>query len=158
MASWAAAFIADRYPDLVAGDDYGFFPFPTVDAAFAGAVTIGADVVVMLHDTPAARSFVSYLAGAESQRTWIELGGFTSVNRSVDLDAYTDPVARAVADHLEGASVVRYGAGDLMPSELQQAWWAAMRDLVQAPTGTTAGSPATSPGPTRASGSRSTAS
>jgi alpha-glucoside transport system substrate-binding protein len=134
MASFAQAFIAAKYPQLVAGDDYGFFPFPSIDPAHGATVTIGADVVVMLHDTPAARSFMTYLAGAESQRAWIELGGFTSVNRSVSADAYKDPVAREVADQLASADVIRFSAGDLMPAAVQQAWWKGMLQLVADPT------------------------
>ena len=67
---------------------------------YRGAVTVGADIPVMVSDTPAARSFMTYLAGAQAQEAWIKLGGFTSVNRSVSADAYLDPVARAVAEEL----------------------------------------------------------
>jgi len=100
LASFAQGFIAAKYPTLNAGRDYGFFTFPTIDPRYSGAVTIGADVLVMVHDTPAARSFMTYLAGARAQEAWIKLGGFTSVNRSVSPDAYPDPVARAVAEDL----------------------------------------------------------
>lgn len=134
MASFAQAFIASEYPNLSAGDDYGFFHFPTIDAAMAGSVTIGADIVVMLHDTPAARSFMAYLAGAESQQAWIELGGFTSVNRSVAPSAYADPVAQKAAAELTDATIVRYSAGDAMPAAVQQAWWRGMVALVKDPT------------------------
>lgn len=134
LSSFAQAFIAGRYPDLVPGDDYDTFPFPTIDPANAGSLTIGADVVVMLNDTPAARSFMSYLAGPDSQQAWIELGGFTSVNLSVPIDAYADPVAKATAEQLAAATVVRFGAGDTMPSAVQQAWWKAMVELVKDPT------------------------
>ena len=133
MASFAQAFIASEYPDLVPGDDYDVFAFPSVDPDHAGAVTIGGDIVVMLTDTPAARSFMTYLAGAESQQTWVDLGGFTSVNRSVSRDAYADTVARHVADHLTSAEVIRFSAGDTMPSSVQQAWWAAMLELLDDP-------------------------
>jgi alpha-glucoside transport system substrate-binding protein len=108
MASFAQAFIAGKYPQLAAGDDYGFFPFPNIDPDHAGSVTIGADVV--------------------------ELGGFTSVNRSIPADAYPDAVARAIADQLASAEVVRFGAGDLMPAAVQQAWWKGMLQLVADPT------------------------
>ena len=97
LASFAQAFIASKYPNLKPGDDYNFFTFPTINPKYAGAVTIGADVVVMVNDTPAARSFMTYLAGARAQEAWMKLGGFTSVNRSVSPDTYPDPVARAVA-------------------------------------------------------------
>ncbi len=133
LASFAQAFIASKYPDLSPGDDYNFFTFPTIDPKYAGAVTVGADVVVMVNDTPAARSFMTYLAGAQAQENWIKLGGFTSVNRSVPPDTYPDPVARAVAKELTEARISRFGAGDMMPASLQRAWWKDMVELVKDP-------------------------
>lgn len=135
MASFAQAFIAAQYPDLTAGEGYDAFPFPAVDPSLAGSVMVGADVVVMMHDTPAARAFMAYLAGAKAQEAWIGLGGFTSVNRSVPLDTYADPVSRRIAEQLADASVVRFGAGDLMPADVQRAWWDAMVQLVADPSG-----------------------
>jgi alpha-glucoside transport system substrate-binding protein len=88
----------------------------------------------MVTDTPAARSFMAYLAGARAQEAWIELGGFTSVNRSVPADTYLDPVARRVAKELTEARVTRFSAGDMMPASLQRAWWGAMLDLVKDPS------------------------
>jgi alpha-glucoside transport system substrate-binding protein len=133
LASFAQAFIAEKYPQLRPGQDYRFFPFPTIDPRFRGAITIGADVIVLLRDTPAAREFLTYFAGAPAQQEWIELGGFTSVNRSVAPGSYADPVARAVAEHLTTATVTRFSAGDMMPAALQHAWWRAMVDLVKDP-------------------------
>jgi alpha-glucoside transport system substrate-binding protein len=134
LASFAQAFIASTYPNLNAGADYNFFKFPTINPQYSGAMTIGADVVVMVHDTPAARSFMTYLAGAGAQEAWIKLGGFTSVNRSVSSDTYPDPVARAVATELTDATAVRFAAGDMMPTSLQRAWWAGMLELVTDPS------------------------
>jgi alpha-glucoside transport system substrate-binding protein len=133
LASFAQGFIASRYPDLKPGDDYDFFTFPTIDFKYEGAVTVGADVVVMVNDTPAARSFMTYLAGAQAQEAWIRLGGFTSVNRSVSPDAYLDPVAREAARELTKARISRFGAGDMMPASLQTAWWKGMLELVKDP-------------------------
>jgi len=133
FASFAQAFIADNFPDLEPGTDYDVFPFPTIDPQHQGAVTVGADVPVMVRDTPAARAFMAYLAGASAQEAWIRLGGFTSVNRSVSADTYPDPVARRVAEELAGATIVRFSAGDMMPPTLQRAWWEAMLELVQDP-------------------------
>lgn len=134
LASFAQAFIAQKYPALRPGTDYSYFPFPTIDTRYNAAVTVGADILVMTHDTPAARSFLAYLAAAPAQQTWIKLGGFTSVNRAVAPSAYADPVARAVAAHLAGASIVRFSAGDMMPADLQRSWWADMLQLVKDPT------------------------
>jgi alpha-glucoside transport system substrate-binding protein len=134
LASFAQGFIASKYPDLKAGEDYNFFPFPTINPKYTGAVTIGADVPVMVNDTPAARSLMTYLAGAPAQETWINLGGFTSVNRSVSPDTYPDPVARAVAKGLTEARISRFGAGDMMPAALQKAWWKDTLELVKDPS------------------------
>ena len=135
LASFAQAFIAANYPDLEPGTDYDVFSFPAINPEFEGAVTVGADVPVMVSDTPAARSFMTYLASARAQETWIKLGGFTSVNRSVSTDTYVDRVARTVAEELTEAKVSRFSAGDMMPASLQRAWWGAMVDLVQDPSG-----------------------
>ena len=133
LSSIAQGFIAAQYPDLKPGPDYNFFPFPTINPQYSGAITVGADVVVMVRDTPAARSFMSYLAGAPAQEAWIKLGGFTSVNRSVPSTTYLDSVGRAVAAQFTQAKIVRVDAGDMMPAAVQTAWWAAMLQLVKDP-------------------------
>jgi alpha-glucoside transport system substrate-binding protein len=134
LASFAQAFIAASHPDLEPGTDYDVFKFPTLDPEYEGSVTVGADVPVMVSDTPAARSFMTYLASARAQEAWIKLGGFTSVNRSVPADTYLDPVAQTVANELSDAEVSRFSAGDMMPASLQRAWWEAMLDLVKDPS------------------------
>ncbi|MGW6132230.1 ABC transporter substrate-binding protein [Cellulomonas sp. NPDC055163] len=134
LASFAQGFIASAHPDLEPGEDYDVFAFPPVDPDLAGATTVGGDVVVLLDDTRAARSFVTFLAGADAQRAWVELGGYTSANRQVPPQAYRDPVARRIAADLAGAELVRFGAGDLMPAPVQRAWWAGMVTLVEDPT------------------------
>jgi alpha-glucoside transport system substrate-binding protein len=50
------------------------------------------------------------------------------------MDTYVDPVARTVAEELIEAKVSRFSAGDMMPTSLQRAWWAAMLELVQDPS------------------------
>jgi alpha-glucoside transport system substrate-binding protein len=134
LPSFTQAFIAASHPDLEPGTDYDVFKFPTIDPHYQGAVTIGADVPVMVSDTAAARAFMLYLASARAQEAWIKLGGFTSVNRSVSMDSYLDPVARTVAEELTTAEVSRFSAGDMMPASLQRAWWGAMLDLVKDPS------------------------
>jgi alpha-glucoside transport system substrate-binding protein len=133
FASFAGAFIAAGHPDLAAGTDYDVFRFPAVELANAGAVTVGADIPVLVTDTPTARSFLAFLASARAHEAWIRLGGFTSVNRGGSLDAYRDPVARTIAEGLVGARISRFSAGDLLPAGLQREWWAAMVELVEDP-------------------------
>ena len=133
LASFAQAFIAANHPALEPGPDYDVFPFPAINPDDPVAVTVGADVPVMVSDTAAGRAFMTYLESAPAQEAWIKLGGFTSVNRSVPLDAYQDPVARKIAAELSRAEVTRFSAGDMMPTSLQRTWWAAMLDLVRDP-------------------------
>lgn len=133
LSSFAQAFIAQQYPTLRPGPDYDFFPFPAIDPRYRGSVMVGADIVVMTHDTPAARSLLRYLAGPAAQERWIHLGGFTSVSTRVPLTTYPDPVARQVAQQLTAARTVRFSAGDSLPADVQRAWWQAMLELVRDP-------------------------
>jgi len=38
-----------------------------------------------------------------------------------------------VAEELTAADVTRFSAGDMMPADLERAWWAALVELVQDP-------------------------
>ncbi len=133
LGSFTQGFIAEQFPDLVAGEDYAFFPFPTIDTQYAGAVTGGADVVVVFNDNMTTRSFIEYLATAEAQQIWVELGGFTAANNQVSLDAYPDPLARLAAEQLTGATVFRFDADDSMPSAVQKAFWEGTLEYLQYP-------------------------
>jgi len=124
-------FITSQFSDAEAGTDYDFFPFPTINQEYEGAVTGGADLVVVFNDTPTVRSFVNYLATAEAQQIWVERGGFTSVNTEVPLDAYPGEIARASAEQLLNASLFRFGAGDSMPAAVQTTWWSGIQQYLQ---------------------------
>jgi alpha-glucoside transport system substrate-binding protein len=134
LGDFTAGFISTQFPDLVAGQDYAFFPFPTIAEQYSGGVTGGADLVVAFKDTPTVRSFIQYLATADAQTIWVERGGFTSVNNKVSLDAYPDALTRAAAQQLSGATLFRFGAGDAMPSAVQTAWWAGVLSYLQNPS------------------------
>ncbi|MFC2044136.1 ABC transporter substrate-binding protein, partial [Chloroflexota bacterium] len=123
LGAFTEGFISEQFPNLMAGDDYAFFPFPTIDTRYAGAVTGGANVVVTFRDTPAVRSLLEYLASADAQQIWVERGGFTAVNNRVNLSAYPTVMARLAAEQLTGATVFRFDADDSMPSAVQKAFW-----------------------------------
>lgn len=126
LGDFTEGFITKQFPQLKPGADFNFFPFPTVNTQFQGAVTGGADVVVAMRDTTAVRQLVQYLATAAAQEIWVKRGGFTAVNKSVDLNAYPNPVSKASAQMLTSATTFRFGAGDLMPPAVQQEWWKGM--------------------------------
>jgi len=134
LGAFTQGFISEQFPELVAGEDYAFFPFPTIDPRYAGSVTGGANVVVLFNNNPTTRSFVGYLASAEAQQIWVERGGFTSVNNQVSLDAYTNPLARLAAEQLTGATVFRFDADDNMPSAVQKAFWKGTLAYLQDPS------------------------
>ncbi len=123
LGDFTTGFIMGQFPKAKPGTDFDFFPFPTINTQYQGAVTVGADVVVAMKDTGAVRKLITYLATADAQTIWVKRGGFTSPNKSVDLTAYPNPVAQASAKMLTGATTFRFGAGDLMPPAVQQAFW-----------------------------------
>lgn len=134
LGDFTAGFIATQFPNLVAGQDYSFFPFPTIAAQYSGGVTGGADLVAAFRDNPTIRSFVQYLSTAQAQEIWVKRGGFTSVNNKVSLDAYPDVLTRDAAKQLTQATLFRFGAGDSMPSAVQTAWWQGVLAYLQNPS------------------------
>jgi alpha-glucoside transport system substrate-binding protein len=73
---------------------------------------------------------VKYLATADAQTIWVKRGGFTSANKSVALSAYPNAVAAAAAQQLTSATTFRFGAGDIMPPQVQQQWWKGMLTFI----------------------------
>ena len=134
LGSFTQGFISDQFPDLTAGEDYSFFSFPTINDAYAGAVTGGADVVVMLNDNATSRSLMNYLASAEPQNIWAGLGGFTAVNNQVSASTYPDELAGKTAEQLSGASIYRFDADDSMPSAVQSAFWTGILNYLGDPS------------------------
>lgn len=162
QGAFAQGFIEAQFDNLEPVSDYDFFDFPAIAggagtettggagtettggagaettggaAADVGAspATVGGDTVVVFNDTPTSRSFVRYLAQGGSWRPWVEAGGFTTPNKSVALESYPDPLAQKAARQLTEADPVRFDADDLMPAEVQQAFWRGILEYVQDP-------------------------
>jgi alpha-glucoside transport system substrate-binding protein len=100
----------------------------------ATAITTGADLIVAFKDNATVRSFISYMATPQAQTIWVKRGGFTSVNKQVNLSDYPDPIARQSAQLLVNAPLSRFGAGDSMPPAVQTAWWAATLQYLSNPS------------------------
>lgn len=133
LGDFTAGFISSKFTSAVAGTDYNFFPFPTINTAYAGGVTGGANVVVAMRNTTAVQKLISYMETAKAQEIWVKRGGFTSPNKSVTLDSYPDAVTKASAQMLTNATIFRFGADDLMPSALETAFWKATLTYIQTP-------------------------
>jgi alpha-glucoside transport system substrate-binding protein len=131
-----ASFITDFFANEAGAtpEQYDFFPFPDINASFAGSVTGGGDLVGMFNDTPQARSLIQWLLTPEAQQIWVERGGFISANKNVPLEAYPDEASRQSAEILANAQTFRFDGSDRMPSEMNKAFFSAMVELAQNPT------------------------
>jgi alpha-glucoside transport system substrate-binding protein len=96
-------------------EGFNVFDFPSVNDS-APSVVGGGDLVTMFRDSPAAQAFVNYLATAEAAEIWAERGGFSSLNRNVDVSIYPDAITQATAGALAEAETFRFDLSDLQPA------------------------------------------
>jgi alpha-glucoside transport system substrate-binding protein len=114
----------------VAGTDFKFFPLPDVDPQYAGAHVGAGDAFSMLKDTTQARALIKYLTTPEAQAIWVQRGGKLSPNKSFDPALYPDDITRQVAQVMTTAKIFDFDAGDLMPTAMFNAYWAAVLKFV----------------------------
>jgi hypothetical protein len=132
-----ASFDPPNFPyGAAVGTDVDWFPVPSDGA---GEVVLGAgEYAVAFADRPEVREVIRAFTGT----TWgQQLAGqgvwYFPPNRAFPLDAYADIGARAVAQQLYAALETdgfRYDGSDLMPPDVQAAFYAGMIDfLVEGP-------------------------
>lgn len=131
LGSFTQGFIAAQFPDLEAGTNYDFFKF--VEITEPGTATGGGDIMVMLNDTPSARSLMEYLADGGNWESWAQAGGFATPNTGLDASVYPDELARKAAEQLTDSETFRFDADDLMPAEVQNAYFAGILEYLQNP-------------------------
>jgi alpha-glucoside transport system substrate-binding protein len=127
LGGFAAGFIADQFPDAVAGEDFDFFPFP------GGGVAGGANLVYAFNDDETTRSLMQYLASAPAQQIWVNLGGFNSVHRRISFGRYPDPVSRNLAESLLKTQAFRFDLDDTIGGGFQQAFWVGATEYLSNP-------------------------
>jgi alpha-glucoside transport system substrate-binding protein len=115
LGSFNSGFITDTSlgfpPGLKPGTDFDFFPFP------GGGATGDANVMMLFNSDPATCSFAEWMAGPQSQEVWVKRGGFTSLNKKLDLSAYPTDLDRRIAQQLtDPGTTFRFDADDAMPS------------------------------------------
>lgn len=113
----------------VADRDYDFFPFPDISPDHHGAVVGAGDLFGLFTDSRPARELIAYLVSPEAQALWVADGGTLSVHRRVSV--YPDVVAARAAAMLAQAAVFRFDASDLMPEELNAAFWQGVLDYTE---------------------------
>lgn len=132
QGSFITSFLDAYTPKPTAGTDYAVFPLPDVNTANAGAHVVAGDAFVMTKDTPQARALLKYLATADAQDIWVKRGGGKiAINKQVSLDDYPDAISKSLAQTVVSTKIARYDAGDLMPSDMQAAYWSAVLQFVQ---------------------------
>lgn len=123
--------------DSKAGEDFDFFPFPSIDGSDPSVVGSG-DVAVLFSDSEAAKELMKFLATPEAAEVWAERGGFSSPNKKVDLEAYPDDIARRAAQQLVQADTFRFDLSDQVPAALGAAKgagiWGRLQDWMSKPT------------------------
>lgn len=132
QASFITSFITEDNPDLVAGEDYNFFPFPSIDAEYGTPVLGAADMISMLNDTPEARAFMNYLSSPGAQMIWIgAIGSKLGINKRISANVYPNDLSRDMAKALQNASVFRFDGSDTMPKAIGSgAFWQGVLDYV----------------------------
>jgi ABC-type glycerol-3-phosphate transport system substrate-binding protein len=115
---------------------FNVFDFPSIDGS-QPTVVGGGDTVVMFKDSPAARALVEYLATPEAAEIRAKGGGYSSANKNVSDDAYTDPLLRQTATAITDADVFRYDLSDLQPAKfgatVGQGLWKQFQDFLRNP-------------------------
>lgn len=118
QASFITSFIKDNNPNLEAGKDYDFFPFPSIDQENGTPMLGAADMLGMMNDTPATRKYMRYLASDEAQEIWIKELGKIGTNKNIDPEVYPNDLTRKMAEKLRNAETFRFDGSDSMPSSI----------------------------------------
>lgn len=131
QATFIKGFFLEHFPDLVAGVDFDFFPFPPIKAEYGTPALGAADMLAMFNDTPEARAFMEYIASAPAQEIWVGELGKLAPNQKVDPSVYPDDITRKAAEFLGEASVFRFDGSDLMPAAVGSgSFWTGIMDYV----------------------------
>lgn len=119
QASFITTF--SQFKSHTSGKDYNFFPFPDIDAQYAGAVEGAGDLFGMFHATPAAKSLMKYLVTAPAQDIWVKIGGALSANKGAS--DYPDDISKRSAQILANAKTFVFDASDSMPTAMNDQFW-----------------------------------
>jgi len=127
QATFVPAMFVQSNPDLVAGENFNFFPHPKFNDEFAGNVEGFFDSFVMYNDTPQARALMQYMVTDEAQQIWVDEGGTLAASKNVT--TYPDVLGENAAAILQEADNILLTAGDYMPADMQRAFWKSLLDF-----------------------------
>src|SRR5574337_480444 len=75
LGDFAEGFITAQFPSRTPGTDFNFFPWPTLNPSYAGAVTGTADIYMAMKDNNGTRQYMQFLTTAAAQEIWVKKGG-----------------------------------------------------------------------------------
>lgn len=131
QASFAEGFIHTQFPGQAPGVDYAVFPFPNMELAVQNAILGVVDSASIWTDSPGAQALLNYLITKDAADILVANGGL-SPNRKVNFGLYGNSNRRQAAQWLVNAGTFRYDLSDLMPAELNDFFWGAIQDLMNA--------------------------
>jgi len=131
QATFIKSFILNYDPTLKPGQDFSFFPFPSIDSEYGTPALGAADMFAVFNNTPEAQALMRYLATAGAQEIWVVQLGKLSANRRVNPSAYPDDLTREAAQILASAQTFRFDGSDLMPAAVGSgSFWSGILDYI----------------------------
>jgi alpha-glucoside transport system substrate-binding protein len=112
--------------------DYNFFPFPSITAAYSGAVEGAGDLFGAFTNTPQSAALMKYLVSSQAQQLFVAGGEFLSANKGVA--NYPNPMNQRQGQILSGATSFVFDASDQMPAPMQTAFYQDLLKFIQDPT------------------------
>lgn len=127
-----ASFITSFFPEgLKAGEDYDWFPLPSIDPQYGTPALVAGDIYAMFNDRPEVRAVMEFFTTGESIKTWIQSGGVIAPMNDADPSWYSTDVERRMAEFVQNATSIRFDGSDLMPGAVGAGtFWKGMTDYV----------------------------
>ena len=127
-----ASFITSFFPEgLKTGEDYDWFPLPSIDPQYGTPALVAGDIYAMFNDRPEVRAVMEFFTTGESIKTWIQSGGVIAPMNDADPAWYSTDVERRMAEFVKNATAIRFDGSDLMPGAVGAGtFWKGMTDYV----------------------------
>ncbi|WP_191017985.1 ABC transporter substrate-binding protein [Treponema zioleckii] len=112
-------------------ENVGVFALPGVDPQWGTPVLGGGDQFVAFTDKPGVKEFMKFLTTWEACAPWARIGGALFPHKNQNFNDYGNALEREIAEILVSASVFRFDASDLMPTEVGSgSFWTGMVNYV----------------------------
>ena len=123
-------FITSFFPEgVVAGEDYGFFYLPGIDAEYGKPYLVAGDIMAMFNERDEVKAVMEFFTKGEALKEWLAAGGALAPQMDTDLNWYGDEIEKGIAALVADATSVRFDGSDLMPGEVGAgSFWKGMTD------------------------------